>query len=391
MPIINRIADFHADMKAWRHDIHAHPEMAFKEHRTADIVARTLESYGIAVYRGLAGTGVVGTLRAGTGTRAIGLRADMDALPIQEKTGCAHASTHDGVMHACGHDGHTTMLLGAARYLAETRNFDGTVHFIFQPAEENECGGQRMVDDGLFDKFPVEAVFGMHNWPGVPVGSFGLCEGPIMAADDKFEITIRSRGAHAAMPHLGDDPIVAACALVNAIQTIVSRTTNPQDEVVVSITQIHGGNTWNIVPEDVVLRGTCRYFKPELRQVLTDALTRISDGIAATHRVQTSFAYYKPIPPAVNAAGPTEMATRAAVMVAGDDNVQRNVIPSMGCEDFGFMLAARPGCYLWIGNGPIVDGVGLHSSRYDFNDEILPLGASYWSRLVESALPRTGA
>ncbi len=391
MPIINRIADFHADMKAWRHDIHAHPEMAFKEHRTADIVARTLESYGIAVHRGLAGTGVVGTLRAGTGTRAIGLRADMDALPIQEKTGCAHASTHDGVMHACGHDGHTTMLLGAARYLAETRNFDGTVHFIFQPAEENECGGQRMVDDGLFDKFPVEAVFGMHNWPGVPVGSFGVCEGPIMAADDKFEITIRSRGAHAAMPHLGDDPIVAACAMVNAIQTIVSRTTNPQDEVVVSITQIHGGNTWNIVPEDVVLRGTCRYFKPELRQVLTDALTRISDGIAATHGVQASFAYYKPIPPAVNAAGPTEMATRAAVMVAGDDNVQRNVVPSMGCEDFGFMLAARPGCYLWIGNGPIVDGVGLHSSRYDFNDEILPLGASYWSRLVESALPRTGA
>jgi len=391
MPIINRIADFHADMKAWRHDIHAHPEMAFKEHRTADIVARTLESYGIAVHRGLAGTGVVGTLRAGTGTRAIGLRADMDALPIQEKTGCAHASTHDGVMHACGHDGHTTMLLGAARYLAETRNFDGTVHFIFQPAEENECGGQRMVDDGLFDKFPVEAVFGMHNWPGVPVGSFGVCEGPIMAADDKFEITVRSRGAHAAMPHMGDDPIVAACAMVNAIQTIVSRTTNPQDEVVVSITQIHGGNTWNIVPEDVVLRGTCRYFKPELRQVLTDALTRISDGIAATHGVQTSFAYYKPIPPAVNAAGPTEMATRAAVMVAGDGNVQRNVIPSMGCEDFGFMLAARPGCYLWIGNGPIVDGVGLHSSRYDFNDEILPLGASYWSRLVESALPRTGA
>ncbi len=390
MPIINRIADFHADMKAWRHDIHAHPEMAFKEHRTADIVARMLESYGITVHRGLAGTGVVGTLRAGSGSRAIGLRADMDALPIQEKTGCAHASTHEGVMHACGHDGHTTMLLGAARYLAETRNFDGIVHFIFQPAEENECGGQRMVDDGLFDKFPVEAVFGMHNWPGVPVGSFGVCEGPIMAADDKFEITIRSRGAHAAMPHLGDDPIVAACAMVSAIQTIVSRTTNPQDEVVVSITQIHGGNTWNIVPEDVVLRGTCRYFKPELRQVLTEALTRISDGIAATHGVQTSFAYYKPIPPAVNAAGPTEMATRAAAMVAGDGNVRRNVIPSMGCEDFGFMLAARPGCYLWIGNGPIVDGVGLHSSRYEFNDEILPLGASYWSRLVESALPRAG-
>ncbi len=391
MPIINRIADFHADMKAWRHDIHAHPEMAFKEHRTSDFVARTLESLGIEVHRGLAGTGVVGTLRAGTGKRAIGLRADMDALPIHEKTGCAHASTHDGVMHACGHDGHTTMLLGAARYLAETKNFDGTVHFIFQPAEENECGGQKMVQDGLFERFPVEAVFGMHNWPGVPVGSFGVCAGPIMAADDKFEITIKSRGAHAAMPHMGDDPIVAACAMVNAIQTIVSRTTNPQEEVVVSITQIHGGNTWNIVPEEVVLRGTCRYFKPELHQILEDALVRISEGIAATHGVKTSFSYYKPIPPAVNAEGPTAQATQAAVMVAGDENVQRNVIPSMGCEDFGFMLAARPGCYLWIGNGPIVDGVGLHSSRYDFNDEILPLGASYWSRLVESTLPRAGA
>ncbi|MBN9526394.1 MAG: amidohydrolase [Alphaproteobacteria bacterium] len=391
MPIINRIADFHADMKAWRHDIHAHPEMAFREHRTSDFVARTLESFGIEVHRGLAGTGVVGTLRNGSGGRAIGLRADMDALPIHEKTGCAHASTHDGVMHACGHDGHTTMLLGAARYLAETRNFDGVVHFIFQPAEENECGGQKMVQDGLFEQFPVEAVFGMHNWPGVPVGSFGVCAGPIMAADDKFEIVIGSRGAHAAMPHLGDDPIVAACAMVNAIQTIVSRTTNPQDEVVVSITQIHGGNTWNIVPEEVVLRGTCRYFKPELRKVLEDALTRISEGIAATHGVRTSFSYYKPIPPAVNAEEPTEQATRAAVMVAGEENVRRNVIPSMGCEDFGFMLAARPGCYLWIGNGAIVDGVGLHSSRYDFNDEILPLGASYWSRLVESTLPRTGA
>jgi hippurate hydrolase len=391
MPVINRIADFHAEMKSWRHDIHAHPEMAFNEHRTSDFIANTLQGFGVEVHRGLAGTGIVGTLRAGSSKRAIGLRADMDALPIQEKNGCAHASTHDGIMHACGHDGHTTMLLGAARYLAETRNFDGIVHFIFQPAEENECGGQKMVEDGVFDRFPVEAVYGMHNWPGIPVGSFGVCSGPIMAADDKFEIAITSRGAHAAMPHLGDDPIVAAAAMIGAIQTIVSRTTNPQDEVVVSITQVHGGNTWNIVPEEAVLRGTCRYFKPELRRVLEDALRRVSEGVAATHGVKTSFSYYKPIPPAVNAEDPTGKATRAAVMVVGTENVQRDVIPSMGCEDFGFMLAARPGCYIWIGNGPILDGVGLHSSRYDFNDEILPLGASYWSKLVESVLARGDA
>jgi amidohydrolase len=388
MPIVNRIAEFHAEMMAWRHDIHAHPEMAFKEHRTSDFVAATLAGFGIAVDRGLAGTGVVGTLRCGSSTRAIALRADMDALPVHEKTGRAHASTHDGVMHACGHDGHTTMLLGAARYLAETRNFDGIVHFVFQPAEENECGGQRMVEEGLFDRFPVDSVYGMHNWPGVPVGEFGVRAGPIMAADDKFEITLASRGAHAAMPHLGDDPIVAAGALIGAIQSIVSRTVDPQEEVVLSVTQIHGGNTWNIVPEDVVLRGTCRYFKPELRQVLEAALRRVSDGIAATHGVKAAFAYYKPIPPAVNAEGPTEAAARAATLVAGEANVHRDLLPSMGCEDFGFMLAARPGCYIWIGNGPMADGRSLHSARYDFNDEILPLGASYWANLVESVLPR---
>ena len=374
MPLIKRVADFHADMKQWRHDIHSHPELAFREYRTSDLVASALARFGIDVDRGLAGTGVVGTLRAGSGRHAIGLRADMDALPIH------------GAMHACGHDGHTAMLLGAARYLAETRRFDGVVQFIFQPAEENECGGQKMVEDGLFDRFPVEAVYGMHNWPGLPVGSFGVCVGAIMAADEKFEITIAGRGAHAAMPHLGDDPIVAAAAMVGAIQTITRQAIDSQDRSVISITQILGGNTWNIVPEQVVLRGTCRYLKPELRDVLREALRRVSEGVAATYGVATSLSYYKPIPPAVNAAAPTELAARAAGMVVGGENVWRDVAPSMGCEDFAFMLAARPGCYLWIGNGPIVDGVGLHSSRYDFNDEILPIGASYWAALVESIL-----
>jgi len=377
MPLIQRIVDFHADMKAWRQDIHTHPELAFREYRTSELVSRTLAGFGIEVHRGLAGTGVVGTLRAGRGRRAIGLRADMDALPIR------------GIMHACGHDGHTAMLLGAARYLAETKHFDGVVHFIFQPAEENECGGQRMVEDGLFEQFPVEAVYGMHNWPGLPVGEFGVWVGPIMAADDKFEITLTGRGAHAAMPHLGDDPIVAAAALVGGIQTIVSRNVDPQDGAVVSITHIQGGNTWNIVPEQVVLRGTCRYLRPGLRTVLRDAIRRVSDGVAAAYGVTSGISHYKPIPPAVNAEAPTEQAIRAAAAVVGEAHVRRDVVPSMGCEDFAFMLAARPGCYVWIGNGPIVDGVGLHSSRYAFNDDILPIGASYWATLVETSTSDT--
>lgn len=387
MNVIDRIGSFHGDMTEWRRAIHRHPEMAFKEQRTSSFVAQKLREFGFDVHVGLAGTGVVGTLKSGSSTRAIGLRADMDALPIQERTGRTYASVCDGIMHACGHDGHTTMLLGAARYLAETRAFDGTVHVIFQPAEENECGGQRMVDEGLFERFSVEAVYGMHNWPGMPVGTFAVREGPIMAADDKFEIKISSRGAHAAMPHLGDDPIVAAAALIQGLQTIVSRNIDPHDEAVLSVTQVHGGNTWNIIPEEVALRGTCRFFRPELHELLKNAIERVSRSIASMHQVEISLSYYKPIPPAVNASGPTENAAKAAALLVGEDNVLRNLLPSMGCEDFGFMLAARPGCYLWIGNGPIGDGCSLHSAHYDFNDAILPLGASYWTKLVETVLP----
>lgn len=391
MGIIDRIAGFHEDMIAWRHDIHRHPELAYQEHRTSDLVAGKLAKWGIEVHRGLAGTGVVGTLRNGGSSRAIGLRADMDALPIQERRDHPHASTHRGVMHACGHDGHTTMLLGAARYLAETRDFDGTVHLIFQPAEENECGGQRMVDDGLFDLFPVDAVYGMHNWPGVAVGRFAVRAGPIMAADDKFEITISSRGAHAAMPHLGDDPLVASGALVQALQTVVSRATDPLDAAVVSVTEIHGGNTWNIVPEDVIVRGTCRYLRPELRDDLRCSIRRIMQGIAAAHGVTASIEFLKPIPPAVNAEQPSQHAAAAAALVVGAANVDRDLPPSMGCEDFAFMLRARPGCYLWLGNGPVGNGCSLHSANYDFNDEILPIGASYWCRLVEHLLSNQAA
>ena len=390
MKPMKRIAEFHDDLTNWRRDIHAHPELGFAEHRTSDLVAQKLAEFGYEVFRGIGRTGVVGRLSAGTSPRSIGLRADMDALPIEEATNLTYRSRHEGRMHACGHDGHTTMLLGAARYLAETQKFDGTVHFVFQPAEENECGGQAMVEAGLFRRFPVEAVYGMHNWPGVPVGEFAVRSGPIMAADDKFEITIASRGAHAAMPHQGDDPIVAAGALIGAIQTIVSRSLDPQDEAVVSLTQLHGGNTWNVIPEEVVLRGTCRYFKPELRGILDAALRRVCNGVAALHGVTIDFAYRKPIPPAVNAAAPTEIAARAAALVAGETKVHRDLLPSMGCEDFAFMLAAKPGCYVWIGNGPMTDGCTLHSARYDFNDEILPLGASYWATLVETVLGCSG-
>ncbi len=393
MPIPSRIAELHADMIAWRHRIHAHPELAFEERRTADFVAARLADFGVSVHRGLAGTGIVGTLRCGSSARSIALRADLDALPIHEKTGVAHASARAGIMHACGHDGHTAMLLGAARCLSESRSFDGTVHFVFQPAEENECGGQAMVEAGLFDLFPAAAVYGMHNWPGVAVGAFALRAGPIMAADDKFEITLASRGAHAAMPHLGDDPIVAAGALIGAVQTVASRIVDPQEAVVVSITQLAAGNTWNVIPEEVVLRGTCRYFAPGLRPVLESALRRIVAGVASAYGVRADFAYRKPIPPAVNAEAPTVAAARAAALVVGEANVLRDLPPSLGCEDFAFMLAQRPGCYVWIGNGPIADGRSLHSARYDFNDDVLPLGASYWCALVESVLagPRTPA
>ncbi|WP_158933938.1 M20 aminoacylase family protein [Burkholderia sp. S171] len=390
MNILSEIELNQKDMIAWRHDLHAHPEMAFKEYRTSDFVAGKLQEFGLEVHRGLAGTGVVGTLRLGSGSgRAIALRADMDALPIQEKNSFAHASVNPGVMHACGHDGHTTMLLGAARQLAKAGNFDGTVHFVFQPAEENEGGGRVMVEEGLFELFPVEAIYGMHNWPNLSTGEFVVHPGPMMAAVDLFEVKIVGQGAHAAMPHLGDDPIVASGAFITAVQTIVSRTADPLDSVVLSLTQIEGGNTWNIVPEEVRLTGTCRYFNPDVKPMVEKTLRRIADGVAKSHGVEIFIDYDHRCPPTVNAAGPVEFAALAATKVVGGDKVCRDMAPSMGCEDFAFMLAAKPGCYVWIGNGPGDGGCTLHNSHYDFNDEILPIGASYWCSLVETLLPAT--
>ena len=389
MPVINRIADFHDDMTAWRRDIHAHPETAFEENRTADVVAGKLESFGIEVHRGLAKTGVVGRLRAGRSPNAIGLRADLDALNLLEKNDVDYRSKHDGKMHACGHDGHITMLLGAARYLAETRNFDGTVHFIFQPAEEGGGGGRVMVEEGLFEQFPCTAVYGMHNWPGMPQGRIGVRTGAMMASADLFEIHIRGRGGHAAMPHYAIDPVVVGAQMVNALQTIASRTNDPLDSVVVSVTQFHAGTADNVIPDEAVLSGTCRALSPEGRDMIERRMRETVEGIAASHGIAAELDYRRNYPVLVNTAEETQKAARAAAKVVGEANVAVDDPPVMGSEDFAFMLQAKPGSYVWIGNGVGEEGgCMVHNPHYDFSDEILPVGASYWATLVEQELAR---
>jgi len=387
MSVIDRIAGYQADLVEIRRDLHAHPETAFEERRTADVVAARLAALGVEVHRGLARTGVVGVLRAGSGQRAIGLRADMDALHVAELNDFGHRSLHAGKMHACGHDGHTAMLLGAARYLAETRRFDGTVYFIFQPAEESEGGGELMVREGLFERFAAEVVFGMHNWPGVPVGQFQLRAGPMMAGTNRFEIRVTGRGGHAAMPHQGIDPVVAGSALVQALQTLTSRNLNPLDSAVVTVTQFHGGDAWNVIPSEVVIRGTTRAFTPEIQDLLEDGMRRISDGVTAAHGCKVALRYERNYPPLVNSEREAQLAREVLVSLVGAENVQWDCAPTMAGEDFAFMLQARPGCFVFIGNGPGQGGCMLHNPRYDFNDAILPLGASYWARLVERYLP----
>jgi amidohydrolase len=389
MPVTNRIADFHTDLTAWRQDLHAHPELAFEEHRTSDIVAAKLEEWGIEVHRGLAGTGVVGTLRGNQpGDRVIAIRADMDALPMTEANGFAHASQHPGKMHGCGHDGHTTMLLGAARYLAETRNFAGTVRFVFQPAEEMGGGGQVMVKDGLFERFPVDEIYALHNVPGLPVGQFAARVGPAMAATDEFDIVVKGRGGHAAQPHKTIDPIVIGAQIVAALQTITSRTADPVEGLVVSITEFHAGSAYNVIAEEAVLRGTIRSFDPALRKLAEETLKRISKGIAEGLGGQAEINFMKGYPATRNHAAQLDKALRVAEGLVGPDKVHGNVPPVMGGEDFAYMLEARPGAYLFIGNGPAHGGRNLHQTHYDFNDEVLPLGASYWAQLVETLLVR---
>jgi amidohydrolase len=391
MGIVDSIEKLQPDLTRIRRDLHAHPELAFGEQRTSDVVARELASYGIDVHRGLAGTGVVGTIRNGTSTRSIGLRADMDALPIQEANTFDHRSRHDGKMHACGHDGHTTMLLGAARHLAEARNFDGTVHFIFQPAEEHDGGGRVMVEQGLFDKFPMDAVYGLHNWPGLDLGRFALIPGPMMASADQFDIVVRGHGAHAAMPHLGVDPVVAGSAIVQALQTLVSRGIEPVDAAVISVTQFHAGDAYNVIPTEAVLRGTVRTFKPATRDAMEAGMRRICENTAAAYGASAEFTYQRGYPPLINWPEQTEISARVLEAMVGKDHVHRQFPPTMGAEDFAFMLQAKPGCYVFMGNGQGagIPGCMLHNPGYDFNDQALPIGASYWVRLVEHCLAKS--
>ena len=382
------VAALTPEVIAWRHHIHANPELGFNEHETARFVADRLRAFGLdEVHEGIGGTGVVGVLRSGSSSRAIGLRAELDALPVQEKTGMPYASKKPGVMHACGHDGHTSMLLGAAKLLSDSRAFDGTVYFIFQPAEENEGGSMRMVEDRLFERFPVESVYAVHNWPGVALGTIATRVGPMMAAVDNFELSFEGTGAHAAMPQLGDDPILAAGAFVQAVQRIVSRSVDPQTALVVSITQIHGGNVGNIVPGKVWLQGTCRFFEPALSDHCEKLIGEIAQGIAAAHALTSMLTYRKGYPPVINTSVATERAVQAAAAVVGREHAETEFSPSLGCEDFAYMIREAGGCYAWIGAGEVGPGEGLHGDRYVFNDAIVPIVLSYFVALVEQALP----
>ncbi len=396
MQLIDRVVQFRAEIQQIRRDIHAHPELRFEETRTSDIVAQKLSEWGLEVTRGLGGTGVVGTLKHGKSKRAVGLRADMDALPIQETNDFAHRSTHAGKMHACGHDGHMAMLLAAAKYLAEAKSLDGTVHFIFQPAEEGGAGAQRMIDDGLFERFACDAVFGMHNWPGLKVGEFGVTGGPAMASSNEFEIKVLGKGAHAAMPHLGIDPVFIAVQIVNGLQGIITRVKKPIDSAVLSVTMIQAGEATNVIPENAKISGTVRTFSDDVTRLVEKEMKRIVEMTSAAHGAEATFAFKWNYPPTVNDPGEAEFAATVMDDIVGAGNVVRNIEPTMGAEDFAFMLKAKPGAYVFIGNGDGTHraaghGLGpcmLHNPSYDFNDELIPLGATYWVRLAQNFLAR---
>ena len=387
MPIINRIADQHREITEWRRDFHAHPELLFDVHRTASSVADKLKAFGCdEVVTGIGRTGVVGVIRGwkGKSDKTIGLRADMDALPIEEATDLPYKSTVPGKMHACGHDGHTAMLLGAARYLAETRNFAGTAVIIFQPAEEGGAGGKAMVQDGLMERFGINEIYGMHNYPGMPVGEFGLRPGAIMAAADYVQIDIEGKGAHAARPHLGIDTVLVGAQIINALQSIVSRNVDPLEAAVVSICMFHAGSTDNVIPQTAQLRGTARSLIPAVQELLEKRVPEIAETTAKLYGAKATVKYRRGYPVLKNHAVQADFAASVAAQIAGADKVDTSLAPVMGAEDFSFMLNTRPGAFIFVGNG---DSAGLHHPAYNFNDEVIPIGTSYWAKLVETALP----
>ena len=393
MKIIESIAAQAAAIAATRRDIHAHPELCFEEVRTAELVAKQLGDWGIEVHRGLGKTGVVGIVRNGSSKRAIGLRADMDALPMQEFNSFAHRSTQSGKMHACGHDGHVAMLLAAAQHLATRRDFDGTVYLIFQPAEEGGGGAREMIKDGLFEQFPMDAVFGMHNWPGPQVGRFAVSGGPVMASSNEFKITLRGKGGHAAMPHRAVDPIPAACQLVQAFQTIISRNKKPVDAGVISVTMMHGGEATNVIPDSFEIQGTVRTFTLEVLDLIEQRMEQMSRATCEAFGVECEFEFRRNYPPTVNSQAEADFARKVMAGIVGEGNIDDQE-PTMGAEDFSYMLQAKPGAYCFIANGDgahraLGHGEGpcmLHNPSYDFNDDLIPLGATYWVRLVEQWL-----
>ena len=393
MKVIDSILTQAAGMAGVRRDIHAHPELCFQERRTADVVAAKLTEWGIAIHRGLGTTGVVGIVKNGSSSRSVGLRADMDALPMQEFNSFEHASQHAGKMHACGHDGHVAMLLAAAQHFAKNRNFDGTVYLIFQPAEEGGGGAREMIKDGLFAQFPMEAVFGMHNWPGSQVGTFAVSPGPVMASSNEFKITIKGKGGHAALPHLGLDPVPVACQMVQAFQTIISRNKKPIDSGVISVTMIHAGEATNVIPDSCELQGTVRTFTLEVLDLIEQRMQEVAEHTAAAFGASCEFSFVRNYPPTINSASEAAFARRVMEDIVGPANVMVQE-PTMGAEDFAYMLQAKPGAYCFISNGDgahrdMGHGAGpcmLHNPSYDFNDDLIPLGATYWVRLAEQWL-----
>lgn len=391
MQLIPELLSDAAAIARIRRDLHARPELSFQETRTADLVAASLSGWGIPVIRGLGGTGVVGVVKSGISDRAVGLRADLDALPMQEGNNFSHASIFPGRMHGCGHDGHTAMLLAAAKYLSANRNFDGTVYLIFQPAEEFGGGGRRMIDDGLFERCPMEAVFGMHNWPGLPYGQFAIAPGAVMASSNEFSICIRGSGSHAALPHNSVDPILIGCELVQAFQTILTRNKKPLDSAVISVSMIHAGEATNIIPETCELRGTVRTFSLDVLELIERRMRQLSERISLAYDATCDFDFFRSYPPTINSTAEAMFAREVIQSIVGESNVCAQE-PTMGAEDFAFMLQAKPGAYCFIGNGDgahrqVGHGEGpclLHNPAYDFNDDLIPLGGTYWVKLVEA-------